>query len=156
MTNIPFPHPTTRAEARGNALHWLTEVERIVVPGAPQMQGESAIAKAQLWARIAETFPPDPDVDLDQTAILAAESPVPVAQIPADRPMSPTPDDTIVQVSSVAWDVLRVLAMRYLRASLADSVTVDLSEQELYGFELRFVTMPDTGVVTCYLDRVEP
>lgn len=110
--------PTTRSEARTNAIEAMKQ-------GFP--------ATAQVWAQIALAFPEEPNT----ITIMADDRPI---GADVERRESPSAvlrhagrsTDTI-QVSSVAWDVMRTLAAQYVNTSLNREAMVNLRDDFSIG-----------------------
>lgn len=126
---IRFPEPTTAGEARANMLHWAAIAEHQAVAGAIVGPGTAAIEKAKMWAAIALTLP-----ETDTITLLGDDRPLASANL-YEVPQRPGTvaevigaDGTTVTVESAIWNVLRALAVGYVRTSLARKVTMDTED----------------------------
>ena len=127
---MTIDQPTTRSHARANAIEAMRQ-------GFP--------ATAQVWAQIALAFPEEPDT----ITLMADDRPV---STDVERRESPTAilkhagrSTGTIEVSSVAWDVMRTLAAQYVNTSLnreamvnlLDDFTIGVSETDLIMSEER-------------------
>lgn len=137
---IPFPRPTTREEARSNAIYFAGEVAHRTTEHADASVTISAEAQARLWAAIAQTFPEDPTLLADDQS----ES-------------RPTHLDvtgrtfTQVSVDAEVWQIVRSLAVRYVRTSITSAITLSSEEWTQDQNELA-LTWGDGDSVTATLD----
>jgi len=124
---IPYSNPTDRHEARQNAIYY-AEQARSDGTGRDLLQ-------AQVWADIARTFPEEGQsmtVELTGDEVVVDDvseywrNLVDKGVQRATAPSSGTRGaDTTMVVSTVAWDVLRALAIRYVLSSMDGQATVD-------------------------------
>jgi hypothetical protein len=142
----PFPQPETRIEALANAVYamGLSSEEHVVTVARLQA------AQAQAWASIARCLP-----EAEQPKNNFAEALTPWPDQPQVAPeMIPVPLDTPDQVmlDSRTYDVLMVLATRYVRASITNHVVISREELISSSTHLGF-DVQDNGSVTV---TVEP
>lgn len=131
---IPYSNPTNRHEARQNAIYY-AEQARSDGTGRDLLQ-------AQVWADIASTFPEDErgqsmaiqltgdEVVVDDVSEYwrnLVDKGVHRATVPGSGSYGA---DTTMVVSSMVWDVLRELAMRYTLASMDGQAIIDFTYEE--------------------------
>lgn len=169
---IPFPTPENANEARGNMIYWAEMAERTAVAGAVMAPGMAAIEKAKMWAAIALTLPEAEYTELRADDRVITRLPDVSAYMPSSFEVgsdSPLPEptmhkghiiragagtsDTTIDVDSLAWDVLRALAARYVLSSLDKQVRLTLDDIEAPGWDLVLKHDRPTSVVTA---TVEP
>jgi hypothetical protein len=196
--NVPHPEPTTRAEARANAISLMFDRDHLHMAG----HRDAHLTAAHVWSQIALTFPEEPTIVVDNYSdfprqVMEDEYPDPVRN-PNDPELEPWQADTstdverrpqdlgdveatmvlelprrqpsvghvepsgniggmapTIQVEAVAWDVLRVLAIRYVLSSIQRGVTVDLTDEdtEAVAWDLQFARMPDSPIVHVSVSR---
>lgn len=128
---VPYPQPTTRAQARANAIYWAEASEAQIRAGNIAALGQASALKAQTWASIALAFPEDEG----PSYITVEDGAEPVQNL---RRMVETGPATspIAEVDSVVWDVVRSLAVRFVQTSLTGRVTVGLDHTSLQHSKL--------------------
>lgn len=160
--NYPFADPQNRHEARENA-KWF----------AVQGMYDGSLA----WAAIAEVFSADSDVevmmaddqpvaqaydpgwaekvieDLDDTAVIGVS--VGAGSTAVANPSGHALDGSTIVVEAALYDVLRVLATRYVLTGLDNQpVTVDLDSPEVTRppWSFKITRMPTSGHAHCWVE----
>lgn len=185
---IPYLKPTTRDQARRNAIYFA----EAALEGNGMGSADLDLHHAQAWSAIAMTFPEEPTYVVDdlsgvqERVVQAYTDPLHNAEgfdprEMADRNGFGDPDATAVlelprrdpsvgvvgasglppgvhatvSVDAVAWDVLRLLAIRYVLGSIQRGVTVDLTDEDTGPrvWSLEFTRMPDSPIVHVSVSR---
>lgn len=190
--SLPYPKPTTRGQARANAIHAAESANMEIAAGAIVSVGLGYAEVAKAWAMIADSFPYEESVMVvDDLSGMQAELMEQVApgyvvdeSLPEGHAVAgmedygKDPEQTIVaedpttaimpvigsvahvipsgrnpglsgriEVNSLVWDVLRVLAARYVRSSLNKRVSIDMTGDDLTTGDYDLTLRMDSTVV---------
>jgi hypothetical protein len=167
--SMPYPKPTTREQARKNAIHAAESANMEIAMGAQQSVGLGYAEVAKAWAMIADSFPYDTETievrsDDGSVTLYGPETSDPEQTIVVEDPTTAImpvigsvahviPSGHVphlsgrIEVNSLVWDVLRVLAARYVRSSLSKRVSIDMTGDDLTTGDYDLVLRMDSTVV---------
>lgn len=178
---LPFPEPTTREQARANAIYAAEAATTAMSTPSSVSFGYAEVAKA--WAMVADTFQYETLVvdnlaDMQRQIIDKVSDPAQTVVVDTDWMVSPEQQEAIdndttavltiphanavavvqpsgkhpgrptaIPVDSLLYDVLRVLAARYVRSSLNKRVVLDAVGDDLTTHDYTLALRIEGGAV---------
>lgn len=157
--SIPYPRPENAGQARGNMIYWAEIAESTAVAGAAIMPSMASVEKAKMWAAIALTLP-----EVEYAVLTGDDQPITVHEympVLEPWPNQPGADEPPLEplnratlgalpdrVPAHVYDVLRVLAVRYLDTTSSGQALVTEVEIEMMEGQVLRVRNNEDGSVT--------